>query len=141
MTREEAIKILKELPNSILGVILPFDIDFDYTQALDMAIKALEQEPCEDAVSRKAVHDMLENLPVTVENKWFNWLQKACIRLAELPSVTSIRPKGHWVECNDDISDWYECSECGYGNEGEMQYSREYDVRTNYCPNCGTKMR
>lgn len=45
MTREEAIKILKELPNSILGVILPFDIDFDYTQALDMAIKSLEQKP------------------------------------------------------------------------------------------------
>lgn len=45
MTREEAIKILKELPNSILGVILPFDIDFDYTQALEMAINALEQEP------------------------------------------------------------------------------------------------
>lgn len=41
-----------------------------------------------DAVSRKDVHDMLENLPVTVEDKWFNWLQKACMRLAELPSVT-----------------------------------------------------
>ena len=36
-----------------------------------------------DAVSRKDVHDMLENLPVTVEDKWFNWLQKACIRLAD----------------------------------------------------------
>ena len=36
--------------------------------------------------------------------------------------------------------DWYECSECGYGNEGEMQYSSEYDVRTKYCPNCGAEM-
>ena len=41
-----------------------------------------------DAVSREAVHDMLENLPITVEDKWFNWLQKACMRLAELPPVT-----------------------------------------------------
>jgi len=41
-----------------------------------------------DAVSRKDVHDMLENLPITVGDKWFNWLQKACIRLAELPPLT-----------------------------------------------------
>ena len=50
-----------------------------------------------DTVSRKDVHDMLENLPITVEDKWFNWLQKACIRLAELPSVTS-------QPCEDAIS-------------------------------------
>ena len=45
-----------------------------------------------DAVSRDDVHDMLENLPITVEDKWFNWLQKACMRLAELPSVTPQEP-------------------------------------------------
>lgn len=48
--------------------------------------------------------------------------------------------KGHWIEQNDDYYDWYECSECGYGSEGEMQYSSECDVRTNYCPCCGAKM-
>ena len=58
-----------------------------------------------------------------------------------LPSVTPIRPKGHWIEQNDDYYDWYECSECGYGSEGEMQYNSEYDVRTNFCPNCGADMR
>ena len=57
-------------------------------EALDMAIKALEQEPCEDAVSRKAVHNMLEDIPIVDTDKWFNWLQKACLRLADLPSVT-----------------------------------------------------
>lgn len=62
-------------------------------EALHAARKALEQEPCEDAVSRKAVHDMLENLPVTVEDKWFNWLQKACMRLAELPPATPQQPR------------------------------------------------
>lgn len=49
--------------------------------------------------------------------------------------------KGHWCPQNDDCFDWYECSECGYGSEGEMQYSSEYDVRTNFCPNCGADMR
>ena len=47
---------------------------------------------------------------------------------------------GHWIALNDDYLDWYECSECGYGSEGEIQYSSEYDVRTNYCPCCGAKM-
>ena len=48
---------------------------------------------------------------------------------------------GEWCPQNDDYFDWYECSECGYGSEGEMQYSSEYDVRTNYCPYCGADMR
>lgn len=47
---------------------------------------------------------------------------------------------GEWIKQNDDYFDWYECSECGYGSEGEMQYSSEYDVRTNYCPCCGARM-
>ena len=50
------------------------------------------------------------------------------------------RKVGEWCKQNDDYFDWYECSECGYGSEGEMQYSSEYDVRTKYCPNCGAEM-
>lgn len=46
------------------------------------------QPESEDAVSRQAVHNMLENIPIGPNEKWFNWLQKACLRLAELPSVT-----------------------------------------------------
>ena len=64
-----------------------------------IALGAIEElppvtpQPCDDAVSRKDVHDMLENLPITVGDKWFNWLQKACNRLAELPSVTPQEPQ------------------------------------------------
>lgn len=50
------------------------------------------------------------------------------------------RKVGEWCKQNDDYFDWYECSECGYGSEGEMQYSSKYDVRTKYCPNCGAEM-
>lgn len=67
-------------------------------------------------------------------------IDKMLDRVDELPPVTLIRPKGHWCPQNDDYFDWYECSECGYGSEGEMQYSSEVDVRTNYCPNCGADM-
>ena len=79
MTREEAIKRLK--------VLTDYEYDEDL-EALNMAIEALEQQPCEDCISRQAVHEMLENIPINKSDKWFNWLQKACLRLAELPSVT-----------------------------------------------------
>lgn len=57
-----------------------------------------------------------------------------------MPTIQE-RKIGEWCEQNDDYFNWYECSECGYGSEGEMQYSSEYDVRTKYCPNCGAEMR
>lgn len=101
MTREEAIHFANCLKEN-------YTIDFNDMEAFcNIAIKALEQEPCEDCISR-----------------------------AIIPQPK----KGEWIKQNDDYFDWYECSECGYGSEGEMKYSREYDVRTNYCPNCGSKM-
>ena len=113
MTREDAIKILKELPNSIFGIALPFDTGFDYTQALDMAIKALEQEPCEDCVSRKAVKEALRNrIGESISD---------CINA--IPPVTPTRKKGKWIKGNthekyDYFGDRirvanYTCSVCG----------------------------
>ena len=52
MTREEAIKILKKA--RLAGII-----DVDINRALDMAIKALEQQPSDDVISRGAVHDLI----------------------------------------------------------------------------------
>ena len=97
----------------------------DYT---DIAIQALEQKHCEDAISREAVKEG------SVMGMYY------FLGIDELPSVTLAPKKGKWCKQNDDYNDWYECSECGYGSEGEMQYSSEYDVRTNYCPHCGYKM-
>ena len=59
MTNEFAIKVLTELK----GYGDKFaNIGFDRKEALDLAIKALEQEPCEDAVSRQAVIDAIDNI-------------------------------------------------------------------------------
>ncbi len=130
MTKEEAI----EFGNMWLQINEDCK-DSNTYEFFQMAIKVLEQEPTAknnlgvDAVSRKAVHDMLENLPITVEDKWFNWLQKACMRLAELPSITPSRRKiGHKV--SGDLLGGLYCSEC-------MTYVNEY---FNYCPHCGVKM-
>ena len=101
---------------------------------LSPVTKALE--PCDDAVGRKALLDKAWDVPY--DGKYIQVVDVGDIE--ELPSVTPARKKGEWCKQNDDYNDWYECSECGYGSEGEMQYSSEYDVRTNYCPHCGCKM-
>ena len=121
MTNEEALNILH---NS--SVYHPM-----YLDALNMAIEALEQQPCEDCISRQAVHEMLENIPVNESDKWFNWLQKACLRLADLPPVTPQPKIGHWMECGGD-EPWlkgYCCSLCNFTT------TQKYD----YCI-CGAKM-
>ena len=43
---------------------------------------------------------------------------------------------GRWIWWTDDRKDYAKCSECCFGEEGEMFWS---DV-TNYCPNCGARM-
>ena len=93
-----------------------------------------------DAVSRKAVHDMLENLPIAVEDKWFNWLQKACMRLADLPPVTQQEPrKGEWLRMSDlpeQEDDRYRCSYCG----NVIHHKSKMDLYTfnSWCGRCGS---
>lgn len=131
MTREETIARIKDHkivhkmnePRAIL-----------ISEALDMAIKALEQEPCEDAISRQAVVDM------TGLSEWFDSsdsYNEFVIALSELPPVTPQPKIGHWIA---DIERWgdintsvngYRCSECN-----------SFDADGDYfCPNCGAKMQ
>lgn len=44
---------------------------------------------------------------------------------------------GKWIHKNDDHNDWWVCSECGYGEEGEV---KENEV-TPFCPYCGAEMK
>lgn len=50
MTNKDAIEILKELPDRIVSVLMPLDIDFDYKEALNLAIKALEEHPTDKEI-------------------------------------------------------------------------------------------
>ncbi len=137
MTREEAIIRLKEGE--------PFSEIYNpvWDEALDMAIKALEQEPCEDAISRQAVLEQTYNWSkdefLRVTNP-FDYLRK---RINDLPSVNPQKPKtGHWVY-DDEYSDWidvtYKCSCCG--REIIMPYAERNNLYSNYpyC-HCGLKM-
>ena len=43
------------------------------------------------------------------------------------------RPRGEWIEQEDDYHHYWECSECGMGVGLD-------DIR-NFCPNCGARMK
>ena len=119
MAREEAIKGLKVLAKDFNGY-KPNE------EMFDMAIKALEQEPCEDAVDRKAVdqniYDYAESNGLSYAN-----LKNAIL---DVPSVTPTRKKGKWITKPHVYGVTY-CSECDF----ELKIDN-----TNFCPNCGTEM-
>lgn len=127
MTREE---MIKELKTVYLGDSIKM------REAKNMAIEALEQEPCEDCISRQAVLDTIDK-----------WVKSMHVLIAlhanevtplfesvhDLPPVTPQQKMGHWekrdvrgqrVDC---------CSVCGLSNGTIYEY--------NYCPNCGAKMQ
>ena len=102
-------------------------------------IKALEQEPCEDAIDRaEAMTEIMMfagNVKSDEEDVYIK-VSDAVQLLRELPPANPQEPKtGHWREDIDKNRRWdrvrFYCSECGnwqtYG-------------KTHYCPNCGAKM-
>ena len=96
-----------------------------------------EQEPCEDTISRQAAISHVDDVPYIKEHPNVGLLWEAWIE--SLSSAQSKRKVGEWIKKNNDYFDWYECSECGYGSDGEMKYNRLCDVRTKFCPDCGSQ--
>lgn len=125
MTREEASFILANIDRRVC--------DDELNEALDMAIKALEQEPCEDAISRQSALD----LATTIEtddfsgNEILNVVEVDDIK--KLPSVTPTSKAGQWI--GGEIG---HCSVCGHkGCASDIWSGCGDDV---FCPNCGAKM-
>lgn len=99
-----------------------------------LEIKALEQQPCEDAVSRQAVIKLLS----------YDWANrpahKAVESIRNLPSVTPKEKTAEWYEedgcegaCEGYMGAGVICSQCGALLCG---YIGDYD----FCPNCGARM-
>ena len=132
MTKSEAITILQR-NRDILG-----QYGGEEAEALDIAIQALESQPCEDCVSRA---DMLETFSELFDiwDDYPNMIKefgKTYDKLNDLPSVTP-QKKGKWIKYDflEDDGEWeYQCSNCKYSL---INYS---DVMC-YCPNCGADMR
>ena len=89
-----------------------------------------EQEPCEDAVSRKAAivqlsHNKIEDDDCDVI------IQKDIEAIKALPPVTPKPRTGKWIDCGerDPI---YRCSECG---------ERVFGSYYKFCPYCAADMK
>ena len=125
MTKDETLDWLYRLRSNI-GVYMPREWNISMVNALDTAIKALEQEPCEDAVSRQAIIDEMEK-----RHAEGDCITKGFVK--NMPSVNPQEPKmGHWIEEFNDLEGEvrFTCSSCG-----------KYQLfGTDYCYNCGTKM-
>ena len=122
MSREEAIKELTDL--------LPEEFLSEYTEAIKMGIEALEQEPCEDAISRKAAIDAIWD---GVNMDIYTREVKEC--LETLPPVTPQPKMGRWIEHINNGMQYIECPKCS------SWFLRMYLTRNSYCPNCGAKMQ
>ena len=100
-------------------------------EALDIAIKALEQQNCEDCISRKETIEWLKKVTVTDGIAFKTGFKQILYDIEQMPSVIPQPKVGKWIDVDSlDGALWHECSECG-----ETEF-----YATDYCPNCGAKM-
>ena len=133
---EKCVEIYKNngKDTSTAKVTIPVNKFLDLT---DTAIKALEQQPCEDCISRQATVERLCKVADFMNEKR-NGLGSPYIMAAlfiqdnkdEFPSVTPKEKTGKWIT-KPHIYGIAFCSEC------------DFELRVNdtkYCPNCGARM-
>lgn len=126
MTNEEAIEFLENLGKLAQGRLEPINI----------AIRALEQEPCEDAISRQAVLDYAKDTCLDLDK--YEDTEIFCDEIKDMPSVTPTRKKGKWIT---DPGIGCKCSECGRKPYPYQADSSGDDYwKPDYCPNCGIEM-
>ena len=150
---EKCVEIYKNngKDTSTAKVTIPADKFLDLT---DTAIKALEQQPCEDVVRRliKDKINTLEDIASTEnsEGRWVEYekccyaievLEKLFADLETLPYVTPKEKTGHWIKYGTPINgeQHYQCTNCKwYINFG--QYGDIYTKQFKYCPNCKARI-
>lgn len=124
MIREEAINYLMNISYQLGTTSIEYLSEKD-GEKMREAIKALEQEPCNDCISRQAAIDAV--------TKTSGIRGDALKALYDLPPVKPEQKSGKWeyvqYDGNPKIGNFH-CSQChGIGKT-------YYD----YCPNCGAKM-
>lgn len=137
MTREEAI-------NKVKGCLTDYFPMEDYGEVEEI-IKVLKQEPCEDAISRKAMLDYQQYLHGRMSNEENHKLWEF---IKDLPSVTPAPKKCHNVNPDYAECDQFVCSNCGIELQDWHRVERDEDdgdityhgYEFQYCPNCGARV-
>lgn len=127
MAREEVINYLMNISYQLGTTSIEYLSEKD-GEKMREAIKALEQEPCEDAISRQAVLD--KEVYTETSDGWTGWTVDVN-DIKELPPVTPAEKVGHWIEKDGN---WY-CSECDCLAEEWLE-----KPTYKYCSECGAKM-
>lgn len=132
MTRKEAAErikaILKECTADEDAVCYVTSYDAD---ALDMAIKALKQEPCEDCISRQAAIECLEHLSacdepfveIGTDDETFIRKYEAITEISDLPSAQPETPMQiGWIcpVCGRGLSPLTSVCPCNNGKGWEI---------------------
>lgn len=116
-------------------------VHVEFGEAINILNGMLEQEPCEDAISREDALDILEDYDYDRDRHVENAFADARARMVALPSVTPIRPKGEW-KYDKTIQNW-RCSKCNetpktLGYVGTKEFMTEH---FKFCNHCGADMR
>ena len=129
MTREEHIENLKAIASD-----MPSDKCADWIESLMAGVKALEQQPCEDCISRQAVLDLPR---IKTHNVWGNVIYESVDvdAVRQLPSVTPQPKMGRWEYIKKEDS--YKCSLCGFPCHKDNLGA----IPTMYCAGCGANMQ
>ena len=96
MTDKEAIEELKEMKTDVWT-------DHRQINAISMAIRALEQKPCEDAISRQAVLEIFGDIHLLDYNA-----QAYANKIKALPSVTPTVIEDIKAEIEDSTHHYYD---------------------------------
>lgn len=148
MTKEKlaiklAIDIMERNVNKYInhGIYEVSDADgavhVEFGEAINILNGMLDQQSCEDAVSRKAVIKAVDahtNEDGTLDDD-------ISIILEDLPSATPIRPKGAWTAIDEEPHETWECDHCGFVIDcSGCVDPTEYRDTFKFCPRCGTEM-
>lgn len=136
MTREEAIEVIKDIYNYTKWDTYTTD------EARTMAIKALEQKPSDDAISRQEVFDLINDQKDVFYSEGDRSLFESYV--SELSPVTQQSKIGRWILIDKELSR-YKCSECGeiirLNKKNEIPSLEKDETLSDYpFSHCGAKM-
>lgn len=93
--------------------------------------KYVEQKPCEDAISRQAVLDIVDSYSESQSNVK-DVTQDIISDIVALPPVTPQPKTGHWINIDGGV----ECDKCGKWYPHALIAKNEIK----FCSECGAKM-
>jgi len=131
MTREEHIENLETIGCD------GWTVTTEAYKSLQWAIKALEQEPSGDLISREDVEECKELMTD------INGDTVYAVRMSDIRQLSPVNPHlehGEWISEKVEGKDWKGCKRHYYQPISCSKCHSPNHYKSAYCPNCGAKM-